>query len=349
MAGEIFLAPAPSEVAERSSVAGEPASLRAAATPAARGVFNIGGGGLGAVSTSPRRAAVAGLSAGTLVYLGSIAVLATGLTSVLFAVAFFLLAHPARAPAAAATAAGGLASPAPAVVAAPAVSVSSDRRSSPATGPGNLAAIAAPPVAVAETPAAALPSPAAPARAPTAAAAASAEPASPPSAGPRLVVAEPLAPPPSTGASAPPPSAANASIAPPAVAAAAPISAPQIPVVAEPANPPAATASAPPSAAGAMRMPPVETAALSARGDDLLGVGDIVSARLFYERAADAGDGRAALRLGATYDPKFLARAGLPNVHADEAQALSWYRRAHALGATDAERWIKGLEPKAGQ
>jgi hypothetical protein len=54
-----------------------------------------------------------------------------------------------------------------------------------------------------------------------------------------------------------------------------------------------------------------EIAALVMRGDAFLSTGDIVSARLFYERAADGGDGNAALRLGATFDPGFLSWAGV--------------------------------------
>ena len=78
---------------------------------------------------------------------------------------------------------------------------------------------------------------------------------------------------------------------------------------------------------------PVEIAALMARGDSFLGAGDIASARLFYERAADAGDGPAALRLGATFDPDFLDRAGMrSSIRADPEQAASWYRRARELG-----------------
>jgi 2-oxoglutarate dehydrogenase E2 component (dihydrolipoamide succinyltransferase) len=90
-----------------------------------------------------------------------------------------------------------------------------------------------------------------------------------------------------------------------------------------------------------------EIAALRTRGDGLLGVGDITSARLFYERASDAGDGRAALRLGATYDPGFLDRVHLPHQYGDVAQALSWYRRARDLGESDAELWMKGLDTRS--
>jgi TPR repeat protein len=96
------------------------------------------------------------------------------------------------------------------------------------------------------------------------------------------------------------------------------------------------------------RLTGAEIAALLARGDSLLGAGDIASARLFYERASDAGDGRAALRLGATYDPGFLDRVHLPHLQG-VAQALSWYRRARDLGESEAELWIQGLETKSGR
>ena len=57
------------------------------------------------------------------------------------------------------------------------------------------------------------------------------------------------------------------------------------------------------------------------RGDDFLKAGDISSARLFYERAAEMGDGAAALRLGATFDPGFLARSVVRGITGDPAQA----------------------------
>jgi hypothetical protein len=80
----------------------------------------------------------------------------------------------------------------------------------------------------------------------------------------------------------------------------------------------------------------IEIAELLTRGDARLRTGDVASARLFYERAAAAGDGRAALRLGATFDPAYLGRAGLGNVQGDAAEARSWYSRALDLGATEA-------------
>jgi hypothetical protein len=92
---------------------------------------------------------------------------------------------------------------------------------------------------------------------------------------------------------------------------------------------------------------PGEIAALVARGDRLLGAGDITSARLFYERAADAGDGSAALRLGATFDPDFLNRAGIRGSTGDLAEALSWYRRASDLGHPAAGEQPISLQPQS--
>jgi TPR repeat protein len=85
------------------------------------------------------------------------------------------------------------------------------------------------------------------------------------------------------------------------------------------------------------------------RGDSLLHNGDVASARLFYERAAGAGDGRAALRLGATFDPEFLGRLGLGKLRANPAEAQSWYSRARDLGAVDAKRQLNSTETRQGK
>lgn len=96
----------------------------------------------------------------------------------------------------------------------------------------------------------------------------------------------------------------------------------------------------------ALRMPDRQLAELLARGDEFLRSGDIASARLFYERAADAGDGQAALRMGATFDPTFLASAGLRNLRGDPAKARLWYHRALGLGASEAQPHLNNLETK---
>jgi hypothetical protein len=89
--------------------------------------------------------------------------------------------------------------------------------------------------------------------------------------------------------------------------------------------------------AGGPRLPAAETAALVARGDAFLAAGDIASARLFFERAADSGDSRAAMRVAVTYDAAFLDRAGLHGLRGDPEQATLWYRRARELGEGKAE------------
>jgi hypothetical protein len=105
---------------------------------------------------------------------------------------------------------------------------------------------------------------------------------------------------------------------------------------------------APVSAAPLVRsaLSPAEAAALLARGDVLFREGDLAAARLFYERAADAGDGQAAIRLGETFDPVFLDHAQLRGVHGDLGIASFWYRRARDLGAAEAEILLKSMEAK---
>ena len=118
-------------------------------------------------------------------------------------------------------------------------------------------------------------------------------------------------------------------------------------------SPPTKIENPPPTASPAVMQPPTgdrppasEITALLARGDVLRSTGDITSARLFYERAADAGSGRAALRLGETFEPVLPARAGL-RATADPAQALLWYRRAGELGVDEAEQRIKALDARS--
>ena len=95
------------------------------------------------------------------------------------------------------------------------------------------------------------------------------------------------------------------------------------------------------------RLSAEEMAGLLARGDTLLSVGDVASARLFYERAAGAGGGLAAIRLGETFDPLFLDRVHLSGVRSDPAAASFWYHRARDLGATEADVLLKALEVKS--
>jgi hypothetical protein len=104
-----------------------------------------------------------------------------------------------------------------------------------------------------------------------------------------------------------------------------------------------------PVAASAPAMAPSlsagQIAELLTRGDTFLHAGDVASARLFYERAADAGDREAAMRMGATFDPAFLGRVGL-HARADPAIALSWYRHALDLAAPKTDRQVESPQTK---
>jgi hypothetical protein len=94
------------------------------------------------------------------------------------------------------------------------------------------------------------------------------------------------------------------------------------------------------------RLSDTEILALIHRGDSLFALGDIASARLFYERAARAGSGQAALRLGGTFDSSFLLRAGFSGIRGDVALASRWYQLALELGAADAETLLRSQRNK---
>ena len=93
-------------------------------------------------------------------------------------------------------------------------------------------------------------------------------------------------------------------------------------------------------------LPAEQIAMLLARGDAFMQARDIASARLLYERAADAGNGRAALRVGESFDPAFLGRIGVYRNTGDRRLALSWYRRARDLGDTEAAQLLERLESR---
>lgn len=73
-------------------------------------------------------------------------------------------------------------------------------------------------------------------------------------------------------------------------------------------------------------------ALLLRRGDASFALGDVSSARLLYERAAEGGDGRGATGVGRTYDPMSLRAIGARGIQADPVAAATWYRRAIELG-----------------
>jgi tetratricopeptide (TPR) repeat protein len=83
---------------------------------------------------------------------------------------------------------------------------------------------------------------------------------------------------------------------------------------------------------------------LMARGDALLDLGDVVSARSFYDRAFELGNVRAARSIARTYDPMVLASMKVQGLRADPAKALEWYRKAEKAGESDAAQAIAALE-----
>jgi TPR repeat protein len=115
-------------------------------------------------------------------------------------------------------------------------------------------------------------------------------------------------------------------------------------------NPPAtpaiatAPASPEPEAIAARRMAPDEVAALMKRARSLLAVGDIASARLLLERAAEADEPAAAFLLAQTYDPAVLGTDDARNVTPDPAMARSWYEKAVRFGSADAQQRLAQMQ-----
>lgn len=96
-----------------------------------------------------------------------------------------------------------------------------------------------------------------------------------------------------------------------------------------------------PQLPAARRIAPDELAALLKRAKGLLAVGDITSARLLLERAADAQEAEAALMLAGTYDPQVLGTQDMRSITPDPAAARLWYQKAAQLGSVDAKRRLQ--------
>jgi hypothetical protein len=107
---------------------------------------------------------------------------------------------------------------------------------------------------------------------------------------------------------------------------------------------PAAAAPPPPAAPAARRLDPDELATLLKRAKSMLAIGDIASARLLLERAADAQEADAALMLAGTYDPQVLGTQDIRSITPDPAMAKLWYQKAATLGSADAKRRLTQLQ-----
>jgi hypothetical protein len=98
-------------------------------------------------------------------------------------------------------------------------------------------------------------------------------------------------------------------------------------------QPSATGAQAPPSSKTIRVLDPEEIELLMKQGEQFIAAGDVVTARIVFQRAAEAGNANAAMALGATYDPTVLAKLGVVGMGADVEKARSWYQKAEDLGA----------------
>jgi hypothetical protein len=98
------------------------------------------------------------------------------------------------------------------------------------------------------------------------------------------------------------------------------------------ATPPEAVAAPAPAALPAKpTMPPQEIAMMIEKGRVFFEAGDVASARLFFRRAANAGDPAAAIAMGATYDPEILAQRFIRGIEANAEEAQKWYAKAREM------------------
>jgi TPR repeat protein len=118
---------------------------------------------------------------------------------------------------------------------------------------------------------------------------------------------------------------------------------------------PVATTRAAPRAPGQVtrdfvtrQLDPEELASMRLHADQFIRSGDLSSARLLLERAAEAGDGNAALTLAGTFDPNVLKTLGFQDGAADIEMARLWYERAEKFGSAEARDRLQQLATASG-
>ena len=77
------------------------------------------------------------------------------------------------------------------------------------------------------------------------------------------------------------------------------------------------------------------------RSEELISQGDIAGGRLLLTRAAEAGDARSALALGATYDPPCSARSACSASGRIAEKARAWYAKAAESGSGEATKRLE--------
>ncbi len=95
-----------------------------------------------------------------------------------------------------------------------------------------------------------------------------------------------------------------------------------------------------------LAIPIDEARRLCAEGLVAFAKGDIATARAFFVSAAAAGDARALVALGDTFDPSTLGRLGVVGLKGDGAKARDYYARALAAGASGARERLASLAAK---
>lgn len=82
---------------------------------------------------------------------------------------------------------------------------------------------------------------------------------------------------------------------------------------------------------------------LHAKGVEQMERGNVVAARKFFERAAEAGLAQSAVALASTYDPDELAKIKVIGLQPNIEEARRWYERARELGAAEAAERLRRL------
>jgi len=118
-------------------------------------------------------------------------------------------------------------------------------------------------------------------------------------------------------------------------------------VSAAPTDPAPGSAIAAMSAPGAAPPKPAltaqEIAVLVERGRALFDAGDLAASRLFFRRAANAGDAAAALAMGSTYDPDVLSKRFIRGTGANAEEARIWYEKAREMGSPEGKGRLETL------
>jgi hypothetical protein len=94
----------------------------------------------------------------------------------------------------------------------------------------------------------------------------------------------------------------------------------------------------PPASKATRVLDPEEIKLLMEQGQQFIAAGDVVTARMVFQRAAEAGDADAAVALGGTYDPIVFAKLGVAGLGAEVEKARTWYHKAESLGSAEATR-----------